>query len=110
MKITLRTALVLLAAAVVPLPAAAQAAGLVSSEGMKGAPPRAEGEGPWARLIVRGANLIDGTGGPTRGPVDIVIENNRIVRIVDVGFPNVPIDPKGRPTGATREIDVTGMY
>ena len=45
-----------------------------------------------------------------RAPVDIVIENNRIARIVDVGFPNVPIDPKGRLPAATKEIDVTGMY
>jgi len=76
----------------------------------KAAPPRAEGEGPWPKLILRGANLIDGTGGPMRGPVDIVIENNRIAQVVDVGFPNVPIDPKNRPQGATREIDVSGMY
>jgi hypothetical protein len=38
------------------------------------APARAEGEGPFTRLIVRGATLIDGYGGPPRGPVDIVIE------------------------------------
>lgn len=76
----------------------------------KAAPPRAEGEGPWPKLILRGANLIDGTGGPMRGPVDIVIENNRIAQVVDVGFPNVPIDPRNRPKGATREIDVNGMY
>jgi len=81
-----------------------------SSTGMIPAPQRAEGDGPWTKLILRGANLIDGTGGPMRGPVDIVIENNRITGIVDVGFPNVPIDPSTRPTGAAKELDVHGMY
>ena len=44
------------------------------------APPRADGEGPWKRLILRGATLIDGTGAPPVGPVDIVVEGNRIRR------------------------------
>ena len=59
--------------------------------------PTGEGEGPFDRLIIRGATLIDGTGAPPRGPVDIVVERNRITRIADVGFPGVPIDPRGRP-------------
>ena len=49
------------------------------------APARAEGEGPFDRLILRGVTLIDGTGAPARGPVDIVIENNRIARVESVG-------------------------
>ncbi len=69
-----------------------------------------EGEGPFARLIIRGATLIDGTGAPPIGPVDIVIEGNRIARIAGVGVPNRPIDPEGRPGGATREIEAEGMY
>jgi imidazolonepropionase-like amidohydrolase len=93
-----------------PTPAVAQTPMPISTDGMKAAPRRAEGEGPWSRLILRGGNLIDGTGGPMRGPVDIVIENNRITGVVDVGFPNVPIDPKGRPGKAVKEIDVAGMY
>jgi len=74
------------------------------------APNRAEGEGPFDRLIIRGATLIDGTGSPPRGPVDIVVERNRITRIVDVGFPGVPIDQRGRPQGPAREIQAEGMY
>ncbi|MGB7489289.1 MAG: hypothetical protein WBN62_03055, partial [Thermoanaerobaculia bacterium] len=35
------------------------------------APPRNEGEGPFQRLILRGGTLIDGTGAPAIGPVDI---------------------------------------
>jgi imidazolonepropionase-like amidohydrolase len=69
-----------------------------------------EGQGPFDRLILRGAIVIDGTGGPPRGPVDIVIEGNRIARIAGVGVPGVPIDPEDRPEPGTKEYDVTGMY
>ena len=74
------------------------------------APNRREGEGPFARLIIRGATLIDGTGAPPRGPMDIVIENSRIASVVSVGYPGAPIDTSGRPRNATREIDGTGLY
>jgi hypothetical protein len=37
-----------------------------------------EGIGPFPRLILRGATVIDGTGAPPLGPVDLVIEQNRI--------------------------------
>lgn len=69
-----------------------------------------EGEGPFERLIIRGATVIDGSGAPPRGPMDIVIEGNRIVKIVSVGVPNVPIDESKRPGGATKEIDAHGSY
>jgi hypothetical protein len=93
----------LLAAVLLPAgPASAQGPGL---------PPRAEGEGPYARLILRGATVIDGTGAPAAGPVDVVIEGNRIADVVVVGAPGVPIDPADRPKAeGGREIDVTGMY
>jgi imidazolonepropionase-like amidohydrolase len=76
------------------------------------APPRAEGDGPFPHLILRGATIIDGTGAPPYGPADIVIERNRIVRIKNVGFPGLPIDPEKRPKAGEgdKEIDVTGMY
>lgn len=77
---------------------------------VKPAPDRSQGEGPYDRLIIRGATLIDGTGGMPRGPVDIVIEENKIVDIKGVGTPMLPIDEKNRPTGATKEIDATGKY
>jgi imidazolonepropionase-like amidohydrolase len=69
-----------------------------------------DGEGPYGRLIIRGATLIDGTGAPPIGPVDIVIENNRIVEVKSVGYPGLPIDEENRPTDATREIDAHGQY
>ena len=76
------------------------------------APDRTRGEGPFERLILRGATLIDGTGAPARGPVDIIVENNRIVDIANVGFPGVPIDPNRRPAAEAgdREIELAGHY
>ena len=69
-----------------------------------------EGMGPFERLIIRGATIIDGTGAPPRGPMDIVIEGNRIIEVKSVGTPHVPIDEERRPKGATRELDAHGMY
>ncbi len=71
---------------------------------------RDRGEGPYDRLIIRGVNIIDGTGGPVSGPKDVVIEGNKIVSIHGVGYPGVPMSDRGRPSGATKEIDATGMY
>ena len=73
-------------------------------------PNRREGEGPFDKLIIRGATLIDGAGGPPRGPVDIVIEKNRITQVADVGYPGLPIDQSKRPKGPAREIQAEGMY
>src|SRR3989442_14212134 len=64
-----------------------------------------EGEGPFQRLIIRGATVVDGTGAPPVGPVDIVIEGNRIREIRSVGFPKLPIKAEGRPTYSTTVID-----
>ncbi len=69
-----------------------------------------EGDGPFERLIIRGAIVVDGTGAPAQGPMDIVIEGNRITRIATVGTPGAAINENRRPRGATREIDAHGMY
>jgi len=76
------------------------------------APDRAAGEGggPYATLIIRGATLIDGTGAPPIGPVDIVIEGDRIKEVKSVGYPGLEIDESRRPSNATREIDAHGSY
>ena len=82
----------------------------VSSNDPRPAPSRREGEGPFPRLIIRGAILIDGTGAPPRGPVDIVVEGNQITQVAGVGYPGVPIDSAQRPRGPAREINAQGMY
>ncbi|MEX1011574.1 MAG: amidohydrolase family protein [Balneolaceae bacterium] len=73
-------------------------------------PDRTEGEGPWDRLVLRGGTLIDGTGAPPIGPVDIVIEGNRITGVHQVGYPGVPIIENRRPAAGDRELNVEGMY
>ena len=79
---------------------------------MADSPERNEGFGPYDKLIIRGATMIDGTGSPAVGPVDIVIEGNRITQIQNVGYPGVPINENRRPQAAEgdREIDASGMY
>ena len=79
---------------------------------VKKAPERNQGQGPFSQLIIRGAIMIDGTGAPPIGPVDIVIEQNRIEQIKVVGYPGMSIDPKNRPKlqDGGREIDAQGLY
>ena len=86
--------------------------GVASAQTIRPAPdrPAGEGEGPFERLILRGVTVIDGTGAPAQGPMDVVIARNRIVEVRSVGYPNLPIRPDARPGGATREIDGTGLY
>jgi imidazolonepropionase-like amidohydrolase len=76
------------------------------------APARAEGEGPFDRLILRGAIVIDGTGAPPIGPMDIVIEKDRITHIRSVGYPELAIDETRRPRAnpGDKVLDLTGMY
>jgi len=76
------------------------------------APPRRanEGLGPYRKLVIRGVTLIDGTGAPPRGPVDIVIENDKITDVVQAGWPGLPLKPNRAPLDADKEIDATGMY
>ena len=76
------------------------------------APARAEGDGPYNRLIIRGVMLVNSTGAPPMGPVDIVVEKNRIAEIKQVGYPGVPIDPKNRPklNAGDKELNCEGMY
>ncbi|RUO24432.1 amidohydrolase [Aliidiomarina minuta] len=76
------------------------------------APDRDRGDGPYERLILRGGTLVNGEGAPAVGPVDIVIEQDRIVNVVAVGYPGVPIREGGRPQArdGDREVDVSGKY
>jgi len=89
---------------------AAPAVGQDASTDPLPAPARAEGEGPFDRLVIRNATVIDGTGAPPRGPVDVVVEGNRITGVVSVGATAGDMRPGGRPEAASREIDATGMY
>src|SRR5690606_23566215 len=83
----------------------------VHGQGVPEAPdrPAGEGAGPFQRLVIMGANLIDGTGAPRQGPVDIVIERNRIRQIRRGGPPGSQRD-RTPPSDADHVIDARGMY
>jgi imidazolonepropionase-like amidohydrolase len=68
-----------------------------------------EGQGPFKTLVVRGAMLIDGTGAPPTGPVDIVVSGNRITAVRSAGTPGLPVRANRGPQ-ADHEVDATGMY
>lgn len=69
------------------------------------APERDEGEGPFEQLILRDVTVVNGTGAPAFGPVDIVIEGNTLRRIQSVG------DGSGRPAlkPGGREMQLAGF-
>ncbi|WP_374958493.1 amidohydrolase family protein [Gilvibacter sp.] len=71
-----------------------------------------QGDGPYDQLIIRGVTLINGDGSPPRGPIDIVVEGNRITQIQVVGYPGVAIKDSSRPQlkPGGRELDANGMY
>jgi imidazolonepropionase-like amidohydrolase len=79
-------------------------------ETLQPAPPRGpdEGAGPFGTLVIRGATLIDGTGAEPEGPVDIVVEGNRISRIRPVAAAD--LDRPRPPLNADHEVDAKGMY
>ena len=77
------------------------------------APERKRDEGQqYERLILRGGTLISGEGAPPIGPVDIIIERNKVVQIKSVGHPGVPIKSQGRPVAkpGDKELNVEGKY
>lgn len=100
----------------------AGAASLLAGEEMatfaarQGMPPvqpasgRDRGDGPFRRLVLRGATIIDGTGAPPWGPADIVVEQGRIAEIRPVGAPGQPINSARRPAAGDHEIDCEGKY
>jgi hypothetical protein len=88
---------------------------MINSSGqgrVKDAPLIKEGEGPFPQMIIRGVMLINGTGAPPTGPVDVVVKQNRITNIVNVGYPGVPINDTSRPKldAGGKEVDGKGMY
>lgn len=85
---------------------------LVSKSQITKAPERKEGIGPYTQLIIRGVTLINGTGAPPLGPVDIVIEQNRIVQIKVLGNPDAKMDASKRVQlkNGGKEINCEGMF
>jgi len=90
--------------------AALAAASTISAALAQTVADRSLGEGPYDRLVIRGATMIDGAGAPPLGPVDIVVEGGRIAEIAPLGAPGLPIEAEKRPAEGAREIDASGMY
>jgi imidazolonepropionase-like amidohydrolase len=68
-----------------------------------------EGLGPFKTLAIRGVMLIDGTGAPPQGPMDIIVSGNRITAVRSAGTPGLPLRQNRQPQ-ADHEIDATGMF
>lgn len=59
-----------------------------------------EGIGPFRQLVIKGCVLIDGTGAPPRGPVNVLVKQNRIEKIFS-----------GRvPDDVDHVVDAKGMF
>jgi hypothetical protein len=80
-------------------------------ESLKGAPDRRtdEGKGPFKTLAIRNVMLIDGSGAPPAGPMDVIVSGNRISSVRSAGTPGLP-QRAARGPQADHEIDGTGMY
>lgn len=102
----LRAMLALIAAVAMPLPAPAQTA-LAQMQPLAA---RTMGDGPYETLVIRGATIITGNGGPPYGPADIVVKQGRIAEIRSAGTPGLKMRENRPPLGAAREIDASGMY
>ena len=76
------------------------------------APDRTEGDGQYDRLSLRGVILVDGTGAPPIGPMDIVVEKNIITQIRQVGYPGLPISESRRPKVGPKDkvYELEGHY
>ena len=81
------------------------------NEGLRGAPDRRpdEGKGPFKTLVIRGVMVIDGSGAPPAGPMDVVVSGNRITAVRSAGTPGLPMRQNRGPQ-ADHEVDGTGMY
>lgn len=62
-----------------------------------------------ARLAIRNATIVDGNGTPASGPADILIEGNRIARVVFLDPVELRSGRAVRPA-ADADIDATGKY
>ena len=84
----------------------------IAEGGLTPAPNRRadEGRGPFKTLVIRGVMLIDGSGAPPQGPVDVVVSGNRIASVRSAGTPGLALQPNRAPQSADLNLDATGMY
>jgi cytosine/adenosine deaminase-related metal-dependent hydrolase len=99
----------LLAATALPEPSLPGTALYAQAPAADAIPARTEGIGPFNRVVLRNVTMIDGTGAPAQGPVDIVLSGDRIAEIRTIGAPG-KIDPSARAAKGDYELDLTGYY
>jgi len=74
-------------------------------------PDRERGEGPFERLILRGVIIVNGEGAPPVGPMDVLIEGNRITEIRDLGlYKPVPETKRIPVQQGDRVLELDGSY
>lgn len=88
-------------------------AAMFAASGLQGPLPstgRTSGKGPFRRLVLRKAMILDGTGAPAWGPADLVIVDERIVSLGKSGKYPVPagFDPSSNRDDL--EIDCANTY
>lgn len=69
-----------------------------------------EAAGPFKRLLITNVHLIDGTGAPAYGPVNIEIAGDRIVRISEIGGTRTISSDQQKSDALTDVIDGKGGY
>lgn len=84
---------------------------LLCYQWVSAAPPAASdretGDGPYQRLILRDVTVVNGEGAPPRGPLDVVIENDRIAAIRSSGDDETERQVR---EADTRVLDLAGHY
>jgi len=74
-------------------------------------PDRQRGEGPFERLVLRGVTIVNGEGAPPVGPMDVLIEGNRIAEIRNLGlFKPVPDARRIAVQPGDRVMELDGHY
>ncbi len=74
-------------------------------------PDRQRGEGPFERLILRGVIVVNGEGAPPVGPMDVLIEGNRIAQIKNLGlYQPVPEAKRITALPGDRVMELDGHY
>lgn len=75
------------------------------------APDRARGEGPFDRLILQGVMVVNGEGAPPIGPMDVLIENQRITQMRNLGIVEpVPAERRIEVRDGDRVLDLSGHW
>lgn len=74
-------------------------------------PDRVRGEGPFERLILRNVIVINGEGAPPVGPMDVLINGNRIAELRNLGlFQPFPEDSRIPVLPGDKVLELNGAY